>query len=181
MKKGKLKGLLILVLVLIAVTACGSVYAYMIKQTNITNNFTPAKVSCEVEEKTDNPVTEKSSITVKNTSNIDAYLRVRLVSYWVKDAGAGTYVVGKESVMPTFTIKDDWIAGSDYTYYYKSPVAPGDDTKELLDSKIVLAADGEYLQVVEVFAEAIQSEPSKAVTESWGLTLDANGLITGAP
>jgi hypothetical protein len=43
-----------------------------------------------------------------------------------------------------------------------------------------LQTDGEYIQVLEVFAEAIQSLPSSAVTGSWHVTLDANGKIISA-
>jgi hypothetical protein len=34
-----------------------------------------------------------------------------------------------------------------------------------------------YSQVVEVFAEAIQSKPLSAVTDSWGVNVDSNGNI----
>ncbi|MBQ8663402.1 MAG: hypothetical protein IJ471_06055 [Eubacterium sp.] len=188
MRKEKFRGLLILVLILIAVTACGSVYAYMFKQTEEKKNqFTPAQVSCEVVEQTDTPLTQKNSIKVKNTSNIDAYLRVRLVSYWVNDLGDGNYeIVAKESELPEITPMNGWIKGSNDTYYYTIPVAPESQspnnlTTELLNASIVLTEEDGYKQVIEVFAEAIQSEPQSAVTNSWGVTLGADGMITAAP
>ncbi|MBR5248621.1 MAG: hypothetical protein IKV27_06760, partial [Lachnospiraceae bacterium] len=59
------------------------------------------------------------------------------------------------------------------------PVAPGESTKNLLKSGIQLVGDGDNgkRQVVEVFAEAIQSKPSEAVKSAWPVSLDSNGNI----
>lgn len=169
---------MLIVFVIALLALCGTVFAYMFRQTEAKNNqFIPAKVSCEVEEAFDGA--EKSSIKVKNTGNIDAYLRVSFVSYWVDSSGN---VVSKPSVMPSFEINGDWIKSStEYVYYYKIPVAPNQFTMELLNSNITLTEDENgYLQVVEVFAEAIQSKPKSAVEESWGVSIDSNGNISSA-
>lgn len=79
--------------------------------------------------------------------------------------------------MPEIQVKDSWIKGSDHTYYYKLAVAPGASAAELLSAPVQLATEDGCYQVLEVFAEAIQSLPVKAVTESWKVTLDANGDI----
>ena len=161
----------------LTITLLGSVFAYMFKQTEeVTNDLVPARVSCVVQETFDGTV--KSSVAVKNTGNIDAYLRVRPVSYWVNAEGN---IVGKKSSMPGFTVADGWIKGTNDTYYYNTPIAPGASTPNLLASSITLASEDGYRQVVEVFAEAIQSKPTGAVTSSWGVTLDENGTITKAP
>lgn len=158
------------------VSLCGTVLAYMFRQTApIENPFEPAKVACEVTEVTDNPITEKSSITVQNTGTINAYLRVRLVTYWVDGAGN---VAGKASPPLSVPLANGWIAGPNNTYYYKTPVEPTKFTTELLNGTITLEQDGDYRQVIEVFAEAIQSSPSDAVTDSWQVTLDDSGNIT---
>lgn len=170
---------LFLIFLLLLVAVCGTVLAYMFKKTSIADNqFTPANVSCVVREVTDASVTEKTSIKVENTGNIDAYLRVRLVSYWVQKTGETTEIVAKASQMPTFTTAEGWLKGSNDTYYYTKPIAPGALTPELLSTKITLTEEDGYLQVVEVFAEAIQSVPTSAVTGSWQVTLDTAGTIT---
>lgn len=167
----------ILIVVLVVTVLCGTVLAYMFRQTEYEDNyFTPAGVSCKVQEKTDSPLTKKTSIKVQNTGNIDAYLRVRLVSYWV---GADGNIVAKPSSVPEITPAEGWIKGTNDTYYYQSPISPENSTKELLSAPIVLAEDENgYLQVVEVFAEAIQSKPENAVTDSWNVSLDEAGRIT---
>lgn len=86
-------------LLLIAITALltvGITLAYMFRQTApIKNEFTEANVACSVQETFDG--TQKTSIKVKNDSNIDCYLRVRLVSYW---QNANNEIVGMPSVIP---------------------------------------------------------------------------------
>lgn len=171
--------LVLLIVVLIATLVLfGTVIAYMFQKTQYKHNpFTPAKVSCEVSELFDGQ--QKSSIQIKNTGNIDAYLRVRFVSYWVDTEGN---IVAKPSEMPEIALASDWVKGSNNTYYYQSPVAPGKPTGELLSSPIFLEQDSDgYLQVVEIFGEAIQGEPRRAVINSWKVTLDTNGYITAAP
>ena len=165
-------------LLLAVVTICGIAYAYMFTRSEqMKNEFTPADVMCEVVESFNNTSGEKSSIKVENTGKIDAYIRVRLVSYWVDNKGN---IVAKASEMPAVNITDDWIKDeAESTYYYKSTVAPGDLTKELLGDIMILKKDevNGYYQVVEVFAEAIQSLPVDAVTNSWEVTL-TDGCIT---
>ena len=177
MKKGSKLAAFVIVLTLAA--AVGTVFSYMFRRTEEKNNrFDTAKVSCGVQELTDENVTEKTSIKVKNTGNIDAYLRVRLVSYWVQTAEDGDpEIAGKPSITPAVEPGEGWIAGPSNTYYYQNPVSPNDLTNELLSSKITLREDDGYRQVIEVFAEAIQSKPASSVMESWNVTLDADGKI----
>lgn len=163
-----------LVLISLLILLCGTTFALMLRQTDtLDNQFKPAIVSCAVTESFDG--TEKTSIVVKNTGNIDAYLRLRLISYWVDSKGN---IVSKSSQMPSVSVADGWVEGSDNTYYYSQPVAPNKTTPNLLDEKITLVQENEYLQVVEVFADAIQSKPTDAVIESWHVTLDSNKIIT---
>lgn len=169
-------------LLLCAVIVCalaGSVYAYMFARTqSVTNTLIPAKVSCVVEEVF--AENTKSAINVRNTGNIDAYLRVRLVTYWVNDKGE---IVAEPSQMPTISVNHGWLKGSGNTYYYSSPIAPGQTPPvDLLSNSITLVTtnEGKYRQVIEVFAEAIQSLPEKAAENSWGVTI-TDGTITAVP
>lgn len=161
----------------------GTAVAYMVHRTNVqTNTFQLAQIGCLVTETFDG-YTTKTSIKVHNKidentpGDVDAYIRVRLVSYWVDSGGN---IVGKPSEMPAFDLANGWIADtSNNTYYYKQKVEPGYPTGELLASPITLETSAEgYRQVVEIFAEAIQAEPVQAVTDSWGVTLNAAGEIT---
>ena len=185
MSKNAVKNLCIIGSVILLIAVCGAVFSYMFHMTDDKiNQFTPAVVDCEVQEKTDLPMTEKNGIKVKNTGNIDAYLRLRFVSYWVRVNEAGdSEIVSKPSELPGFTIAEGWLAGKDNTYYFKYPVSPGQLTGDLLAAGAVIPLKEEdgYQQVIEVFSEAIQSNPVLSVEESWRVELDTDGNIVSVP
>lgn len=171
---------LIAALALCAAAAVGVTLSFMFKKAEKTNTFVPAEVTCEVEESLFSGV--KSKVCVKNTGNVAAYLRIRLVSYYVYDNGD---IAGRvPSQYPTLTLQNGWIAGADHTYYYPTPVEPGAKTEILCDPitlGAVKLADGKTVyQVLEVLAEAIQAEPVGAVQETWNVTVSGTE-ITPAP
>lgn len=167
--------LLILSLLVVTTVTVGGTVAYLTTNTDpVVNTFEPSHVTCEVTENFNGET--KSNVNVKNTSDIDAYIRVKLVTYRVNDAGQH---IGGVAEIPSFTPGDGWVRHGEY-YYYTSPVAknaqPG---KNLIDSIDLTAkyddADGGK-QVIEVMAEAIQSEPAEAVGEAWGVTISAGSV-----
>lgn len=113
-------GALLLTLVLLALALTGATLAYLITHTDpVPNRFTPAHVSCNVTEDFDG--TTKKNVNVTNTGDIEAYLRVKLVTYRVNDDGQH---IGGTAAIPAFTPGDGWVKYGDY-YYYTYPVAPG--------------------------------------------------------
>ena len=169
--------LAIAVVLLLSATVTGTLMYLVSKTTAVTNTFEPATVTCEVQENFDGTV--KKDVTVKNTSNIDAYLRVNLVTYRVNADGER---IGGTAAIPSFTPGEGWFE-KDGFYYYNKPVAP-DKTpaaKLIGNDGITLVkytdADGGR-QVIEVIAEAIQSVPTSVVKEYWNVTVDANGVIS---
>lgn len=163
---------------------CGVAVAYMVTRMESQKRlFVPAEVSCVVEEATDSPITQKSSIKVKNTGNIEAYIRVRLVSYWVQEIEGKTEIIAKESEMSDFTVGTGWVRGSEDTFYYVNPIEADGLTSNLLGSELLLEEeeneDGTICrQVVEVFAEAIQSKPEETVRTSWGVTVSDEKIVS---
>lgn len=183
MKNEKIRFLPVFLVALLVLTmASGSVFAYMKAKTPVVENMiVPASVNCEIKETFTN--NEKTSIKVKNTGNIEAYLRICFVTYWVNtDENDNEIIVSEPSKNITDFPFDDkkWKKGSNNIYYYTEAIAPGAEIEFLKNGeKIILEVDANgNRQVIEVFAEAIQSLPAEAVTESWGVTLDENGLIT---
>ncbi|MBQ4049981.1 MAG: hypothetical protein IJD07_04950 [Clostridia bacterium] len=164
--------LIIMICMFMLAIVSSPVVAYMIKRVGTTTNtFVPAAVECQLNEEFTN--NEKTSITVTNRGNIDAYIRVRLVTYMTDEDGNVTTAT-PPSV--NFTLDDSWIKDEDSnTYYYKDAVVPNGETGNLLKTKISL----EEGQVVVVLAEAIQANPSSAVAGAWGVTI-ADGKITAA-
>lgn len=156
---------ILLALISVLALTCGTVAALMFRQTNaLENQFEYARVSCRVEEAFDGE--KKTSITVQNTGNIPAQIRVRLVSYWVslEDDGS-TRIVGIPSEPLEIEAADGWVAMGDNTFVYTSLIEPNAFTPNLLKRDLVLQEKDGYLQVVEVFADAIQGNPSNAVDD----------------
>ena len=176
----KTRTLLLLLLLVLVVSLCGTVLAYMYQHTGQEEyQFRPATVACSVQETVSGG--SKTSIQIRNDGTIDAFLRLRLVSYWVNSSGE---IIARPASLPSFSYDTSkWVAGSNDTYYYKNPVSPNNLTSNLLSEigSIALAVDGDgNKQVIEVFAEAIQSAPETAVTSSWGVTI-TDGIIASVP
>ena len=170
----------VLSLVLLLALAVGGTVAWLNARTpKVTNTFTPAHVTCEVEEAFDKTTGVKTDVNVKNTSDIDVYIRVKLVIYRTNDAGQH---IGGTAELPAFTLGENWVEKDGY-YYYTLPVAPGKTPAANLADKMTLTAsyddaDGGK-QALDVMAEAIQSAPEAAVADAWGVKI-AQGSVTKA-
>lgn len=171
-------GTLLFSLVLLLTMMIGGTLAYLTMKTDpIQNRFTPSQVSCVVTEKFSGEV--KSEVNVKNTSDIEAYIRVKLVSYRVNN-DTEPKRIGGTATIPSFTPGTNWVKYGDY-YYYTLPVAPGEKPAyDLIGTAGITLieyndADGGK-QVIEVMAEAIQSGPPSAVGQAWGVSIAPNSV-----
>jgi len=171
--------LAISLVLLLNVTAMGTLMFLVDKTAEVKNTFSPAKVTCEVAEDFDGTV--KKNVNVQNMSDIKAYVRVKLVTYRVNDDGKK---IGGTAAIQPFNPGNGWFE-EDGFYYYSKPVAPGQEPgNDLIGaSGIELEnyndADGGK-QVIEVVAEAIQSVPTSVVTEKWNVQLDNDGVTIKA-
>lgn len=176
------------VTVLVSLT---SVMAYMFKRSEILDNqFVPASVQCAVTEVFENDT--KTSVKVQNTGDIEAYIRLRIVTYWQDSKGNAVAITA-----PEIKFDDDWKYDTDNwiydedekTFYHKTPVAANGLTSELLAkefegiklekrTKIFNGETYTYHPVITFVAEAIQSKPTAAVLQ-WKVTLDGDYNING--
>lgn len=172
-RRSKKTGMLFLSLLLVIGMVVGGTVAWLsTKSAPITNTFLPTKVTCKVTESFDG--TTKRNVNVTNTGDIDAYIRVKLVTYRVNDKEQH---IGGTASLPTFTLGKNWVSYHGY-YYYRLPVAPGGSPETNLTESMTLIdsytdADGGK-QVIEVMAEAIQAngvadDGKKAVVKAWGV------------
>lgn len=166
-RRSKKTGMLFLSLLLVIGMVVGGTVAWLsTKSAPITNTFLPSKVACEVTESFNGTV--KSNVNVKNTGDIDAFIRVKLVSYRTNDAGDH---IGGTAELPEFKLGDNWVWYDGY-YYYTLPVAAGGTPNTNLTDSMTLT--GSYndtdggKQAIDVMAEAIQSVPENAVKAAWG-------------
>lgn len=180
-KMNKKQLTLLISLILIITVAAGGTLAYLVAKTSpVTNTFTPAEVTCQVDETFDKIV--KSDVSVKNTGDTDAFIRAALVITW-KDAAGNvapqTPVANKDYIISINTGENDnWIAGTDGYYYYKNSVSPEQHTDVLINS---CEPNGEglngYTLHVEIIADAVQSEPATAVMSAWPVSVQ-DGVLS---
>ena len=159
---------LVAILVLLCCTVAGTL-AYLVTSTDpVTNTFTPASVSTEVNEDFDGIT--KRNVTIKNTGNIDAYIRAAVIINWADANGNvsatpvkdGDYVIKYDS-------SNTWKKIGDYWYYSKPVAADSLTEKALIESCTPVAGkapEGYDLQVT-ILADGIQSEPLTAIKEAW--------------
>ena len=115
---------LFVALVLLLTLAVGGSLAWLVSNDDVTNSMVPGQVPIEIDEVING--TTKTSITIQNTGNIDAYIRVAVVANKVdKD---GNITVG---TAPELKLGADWQKLEDGYYYYKGVVAPKASTESL--------------------------------------------------
>ena len=170
-KKLNKKGIALLIsAVLILSVAVGTTIAFLVDSTeDVTDNFTPAKVICDVTNSGD-------TWSVKNVENIDAYIRVAVIVNETNGNNLKWNDSFSATIEPVNTTDDSWtfIKVDEDTnfgyYYYNGTVAPGAS----VPFGQITAANAK----IQVLAEAIQSTPDDAVQTAWGVTF--NGTAWGS-
>lgn len=156
----------------------GTTLAYLFDKADpITNTFTVAKAGITVDEKLENGV--KNNVTIKNTGDVDVYIRARVIVTWKDDDGnvfPQTPVAGKDyDYEITYPTDTGWFE-YEGNYYYLSSVAPNAPTGVLFTGCKPVEGktpDGYHLSV-EILADSIQAEPENAVQEAWGVKISAD-------
>lgn len=164
---------LVIAVALIVVMAIGGTVAWLTSQTgSVINKFTPASSGITIEEETKENF--KTQIAVKNTGDVDVYVRVSLVANYFDEKDNIT----AGAKVPDFKLNtDNWFLGKDGYYYYKTPLSVDEVTSDLLasDSKMKL----EDNMQVTVLAQSVQATPSNVVTEAWSfVAVNPNGTLS---
>ncbi len=167
--------LAVICLALVLLCGVGGTFAYIITGTGpLTNIFKESEVTCKVIETFNDETGEKTNVTVQNTGDTEAFIRVKLISYRENEKGQR---IGGKATVPNIVTPNDWVKIDD-CYYYTKPVAP----KTMISSKLIgtpgITLEDDYgitvdepdggRQVIEVMAEAIQSKPRAAIVDAWG-------------
>ena len=186
-KKGKIT--LLALLALAICLAVGGTLAFLFDVTDVlTNVFEPGVVTTEVTETFDGAV--KKDVKIKNTGNIEAYLRASIVVNW-KDAKGNVY--GKYEPVEGVNYEMDleetgWLhQDSDGFYYWTEPVLSDDEDAQNCSTGVLInscemierPADlpAEYFLSVEILGSGIQSRPEAAVEKAWPAVEVVNGML----
>ncbi|MBE6111931.1 MAG: hypothetical protein E7195_02770 [Peptococcaceae bacterium] len=199
MKFSKKSIIMLIALALILTVGAGSTLAYLITDTDpVTNVFTVPESSIRVEEDFDGNT--KNNVCVSNSSDYPVYIRASVIVTWQDKDGnvygqmpkAGTNYTISYNLNETNPLTGEaaenvaygvWDDGSDGYYYYTGAVEKGEKTDQLIVTCTPVGnppAEGYDLHV-EILAQAIQSQPAKAV-DSWdnekvNLTGNADGTV----
>ena len=184
------RNMLLLSIVVVLIVAVGATIAYLISEPPVVvNKLEPATVSCEVVEDFDGLV--KTNVAVKNTSNIDAYIRASVIVTWQDSDGNiyGKYPIKDTDYTIEYNLAEGWVYNeADGFYYYTEKVGytePDNVTSVLISNcapaEGVEAPEG-YTLCVEILASAIQAEGvsdgvgepgsvagESAVVNAWGV------------
>ena len=177
---------LVICLNLVIMLAVGGTLAYIFTSTDpVVNTFQPVTPGIEVEEPGWNNIV-KQDVTIKNTGQVESYIRVKVVVTWKN--GTDIYPVdpieGTDYSLEYITdvtpaVFTDWELGDDGFWYYKKSVLPGVSTGVLIKNATWLqpCVDSDYKLSIEILSQAIQSTPDEAVESVW--PVDANsGTLT---
>lgn len=178
---GRTRWLIITVmLVLLLSVGTGVALSYLSDVTEPVENILEAgRVTCSVRETFNGSV--KSDVKVKNTGNATAYIRAAVIATWqTVGSSSEIYAITPEEGVDYEIIWGDssWILGDDGFWYHTLPVAPEEETRVLIYQLTPKgeAPDG-YSLSVEIVATAIQANPTDAVANEWGATVNSNGTI----
>lgn len=166
-EKNKIASIIVALFLFIGI-ATPITYAYLQDSTaEVTNTFTPGKVSTEIIEDFDG--FEKKDVVIKNTGNIPAYIRAAIVVNWAEKDAEGIYAAeAPKATDYEMAIDPNWFVGHDGYYYHKAPVKPGESTSVLINSAKPISKKEGYTLSIEILGSGIQSMPDEAVVDAWG-------------
>lgn len=190
MRMNKTKIVAVTIALALIVMFSGGTLAYLLDKTApVVNTFEPSQVTCKVEEDEFDGIT-KRNVAIKNTGDVPAYIRAKLVVTWMSADGKKVYAKAPTAEEYVLTgTHSDWKLGTDGFWYYTKQVSAGAKTENLIGS-CSLADDvnspEEYYLSVEIVASAIQAQgvgPDADNTEkppvvlAWGSS--KGGSVTG--
>ena len=173
--------ILIFVAALVLIAAAGTIAWLKSTPLPIVNNMIPGEVTVEVEETFDG--VEKTDVSIVNTGNIKAFIRVALVIYMTDENGN---IVGRQITREDLDItwpedfEQNWFLGADGFFYCRECIEPLENTPVLIERCVLPVGEYEYTPVLHIIAEGIQSAPETAVTEAWPAVIVQNGSLAPA-
>lgn len=181
-KKNTNKILLVVVIILslLLIIAIKDTISYLVKMANQNNTFELGVVSSNVAEAFNGNL--KSNVSINNNGNVKEYIRVFVNIYYKDSEGV---ILDDIPLLNTdyslnLSSSSNWLYNNaDGFYYYKTPVLPGTNTDVLINSCQELVQHTGKTLNVDIFSQAIQAEPTTAVTSSWNITIINGNIVLG--
>lgn len=163
------KSILLVSLAAFLILMIGGTLAYIFAQSDDVNNtFIPGEVTTTVDEEFDGKV--KENVSIRNTGNVEAYIRAAVVVTWQDEKGNvhSTVPVAGTDYNISYNLNNDngWVKSSDGFYYWTEPVKSEDEAQDNCNTGILItscapiqdkAPEG-YALSVEIIASGIQAD-----------------------
>lgn len=179
--RGKPATLLISLLLIFGIAVSGTLSYLFVSSALANNSFRAVKVKSEVSESFGGSL--KTNVAIKNSGDIDAFIRVALVLTWEDDNGNAVNRPASLADLNITLNSADWFCGSDGYYYCKTRLAPSAFTPVLINSASVKPDSAGYLAGchlnLQILSEAIQAEPETAVSSAWPAVHVAGAVLAG--
>ena len=177
---GKPATLLVSLFLIFGVVACGTLSYIFVSSVLLNNSLKVVNVSSSVVETFNG--TTKSNAKIKNTGDIDAWIRVAIVPTWEVCENNIYKAVNESASFNDLNISIDtsnWFERNGF-YYCKTKVAPNESTPVLINSASVrsnsIGYQAGYYMNLQILCEAIQAAPDSAITSAWP-AVDVSGSL----
>ena len=177
-KFSKKKVLIILLILLVTSLVVGTVAYYFVLNSK-SNIFTEGTIKLEIIENFNSENNIKENVLIKNTGNSPIYIRVAILYLFENNDGQIIEDIPIKDTDYTinFSSSNNWVLNSDGYYYYKYPIEPGSNTDILIDNCKQIKEYDDKSFIVDVLAQAIQTNPNKAVKEAWNINVEDNKIM----
>ena len=169
--------LVVLSLAMLLLVSVGGTLAFLVDKTDsVQNTFTPSTMTTTIEEDFDEET--KEDVQIKNTGEVDAWIRATVIFNWADAAGNPVKQVDMDDLNITW-YDSGWFQGTDGYYYHEDVVTKNGGLTDVLITSVKLAdgitppAGADHLQVT-IVSQAIQSSPEAALTAT-GWPVQING------
>lgn len=162
-RKKNIKSILLLAsMILVIIAVVGGTLAFLLDTAGpVENTFTPSEVPIEVMEYLDGST--KSNVRIKNTGNVDAYIRAKVIVNWKKTTGEIVASVPAGYIYDLESPETGWVLHNGY-YYFTSKVEPQTETETYLIPRctVKMPENPEYELQVDIIAQSIQADGEDA-------------------
>ena len=168
--KNKKKTIIILLIAIIVTIIAGTIAYHMVLNSR-KNTFEQGFIKTEIIENFNSGNNIKENVLIKNTGNTPMYVRASILYLFENSDGQ---ILDEKPVKDTdytinFSSSSNWILSNDGYYYYKLPIEPGSNTDILIDNCKQIKEYDNKTFIVDIIVQGIQSNPSKAVIDAWGV------------